>query len=46
MMRPVIIITNGNVSSGVYWSETSSHLMVEKANSAVYPLARMMNTLQ
>ena len=44
-MRPVIIITNGNIRSGVYLSETSSHLMVEKANSAVYTLACMINTL-
>jgi hypothetical protein len=38
MIRAVIIITNGDVKLGVHWSETSSHFMVEKANSADHPL--------
>jgi hypothetical protein len=46
MIRPVIIITNKlNNKFSVHQWETSSHLMMEKANSAVHCLAHIFEPI-
>ena len=45
MIRPVIVVTNGDIGFGLHCQqESSSHLMVEKANSAARHLVYTYRT--